>query len=169
MCRWTRDNTIFFFGIVAVAVGLLLGFTGCASGAKTWHNETHWDQDENGELHEVKVEIGAKTRSGLFGKVEEGVHDVAAMWSEEKDTVRLGQQARGVDNTGQIAALEVAAPVAELFINALLKALLFAPVTAGPFNENQVSELNEAFDRVFDRLKLLEKGASFPSTGIAKP
>lgn len=169
MRRWTRDDTIFFFGTIALAAGLMLGFTQCASKAKTWHIEKHYDEID-GELREVvSVEIGAKTKAGLFGKIEEGVHDVSASWSEEVDTVRLGQRARGVDNTGQIQALEVAAPVAELFIGALIRALLSVPSASQAFNENQVSELNEAFDTILDRLTFLEKGTNSRSSGIAKP
>lgn len=124
-------------GLTDLLPHLVLGFlvlplaAGCASTAKTIYNEESWEMGQDGQMHEVKVRITAKTKAGLFGEVPEGVHDVAATWSKNKDTVNLGQRA-SIDNTKQADVAEAVATMAVPFISAAFKGLAGAIGAASP-------------------------------------
>lgn len=167
----TRRYGFDFLNILPMALLLVaVGVAGCASTAKTRHFETHWEEGSNGELQEVTVEISAKTKAGIFGKVPEGVHDVSASWSEKLDTVRLGQSAI-LDNTAQVQALDTAMPFVQAILQGAFAALttLQAPpadAQAG-FSADQAQELNRLFQAIGGRLDLLGadvKALKAPST-----
>ncbi len=145
---------------------LLVVGTGCGTVAKTRHLETHWEQiGDTGDYREVTVEISAKTRAGMFGLVPEGVHNVQAMWSEEKDTVSLGQRA-SLDNTAQVAvagqAFEALGPIIGTVVGALAPMIASGARSSNPdqpFTEAQTNQLNGIFQLIMNEV---EKRAMLP-------
>lgn len=144
--------------LLAVAVASML--MGCGTTAKTRHLETHWEAGADGQLYEVTVDISAKTRAGVFGAVPEGVHNVNAEWSAEKDIVQLGQAVR-LDNTAQVQGLEIAMPFIQAIFSGAFSALtaMQAPSTPGQvgFSPEQATELERIFEILGDRINLVGK------------
>ena len=148
-----------------------VALSGCASvGTKTSEAITNPD----GTSYAFSYQ--GKSTAAPFGKVDATVHRMAYQ-TEDGANLTVGQDAQGLDNTGQVAAISAMGEILGQTIAALLKGGILAPATPEAVDTGGIlGKLNtrlEELDTLIERLRamgVIKEGAIIrPQPVLALP
>jgi hypothetical protein len=130
------------FGVVLLsssAAAMAMG--GCATSARTEF------VDADG------TSFTAVSKAGPFGQLDVTNQQLAYKWDSEQGSIAVGNEAQGLDNSGQVAAVQAVAPI----LSALVQAGIIAPGGGGQDNGGGgigggLDDTLERFDRICELL-----------------
>ena len=147
--RWPWDaiTPLFLAMIVGASCGPILG---CASvGTTTSENITNPDGST------YAFEYAGKSTAAPFGKVDSTVHRMAYQ-TEDGANLTVGQDATGLDNTAQIAAISAMGEIIGQTVAALLKGGILSPATPAAVDDGGVLvKINTRLEELDDLLARL--------------
>ena len=91
----------------------------------------------------------AVSKAGPFGQLDTTNQQLAYEWDSEHGGIAVGNEARGLDNSGQVAAVQAVAPI----LSALVQAGIIAPgggsgAGAGAGGGGPLGQLDLALERL---------------------